>query len=75
MTRSNVSFLNTAAQLKHPLMEQLYNYFHGIYMPVIKPVDQELRAYTGEKIENNELPYSLVEKYSGEEKPPRNSNC
>jgi AAA15 family ATPase/GTPase len=53
ITRSNVSFLNTAAQLKHPLMEQIYNYFHGIHMPVIKPVDQGLRVYTGEKIENN----------------------
>lgn len=53
MTRHNVPFLTTTAQLKHPFMEKIYNYFSSIYLPIIIPSDQGLGVYTAEYIDGN----------------------
>jgi AAA15 family ATPase/GTPase len=37
MTRVNASFLNTAAQLNHPLLMKIHQYFADMVLPVIKP--------------------------------------
>lgn len=54
MTRANTSFLNTAAQLKHPFLGKIYKFIALSFLPMITPATRGLLDYTISKIENDE---------------------
>jgi len=51
MTRYNVTFLNTAAQLDHPDLGSIYNDISNAFMPLITPGTLGLIDYTIERLE------------------------
>ena len=53
MTRPNVTFFNTAAQLHHPLVQKIYNWLEKTHLPIIIPSQQNLLIWTIEQIEKN----------------------
>jgi AAA15 family ATPase/GTPase len=53
MTRPNVTFFNTAAQLHHPLIQNIYNWLSKTYLPIIIPSQQNLLIWTIGQIEKN----------------------
>ncbi|MCK4542803.1 MAG: ATP-binding protein [Spirochaetales bacterium] len=54
MTRENVPFLTTAAQLSHPLLSKVYLWFQEKCLPIVQPVPQGLANYTITLIEQDE---------------------
>ncbi|MCL2007369.1 MAG: ATP-binding protein [Treponema sp.] len=54
MTRPNVTFINTAAQLHHPLIQEIYNWLEKLYLPIIIPSHQNLLFWTIGQIEKDE---------------------
>ena len=54
MTRPNVTFFNTAAQLHHPLVQEIYNWLEKTHLPIIIPSQQNLLIWTIEQIEKND---------------------
>ncbi|GHV14856.1 hypothetical protein FACS189491_11610 [Spirochaetia bacterium] len=54
MTRPNATFINTAAQLNHPEMGEIYRYLTKIYHPMIIPLNQGLISYTLNQMGKNE---------------------
>jgi AAA15 family ATPase/GTPase len=55
MTRPNVTFFNTAAQLHHPFIQEIYNWLNKAHFPIIIPSQQNLLIWTIEHIEKNKL--------------------
>jgi AAA15 family ATPase/GTPase len=53
MARPNVTFLNVAAQLHHPLIQNVYNWLDKTRLPMITPSQQNLLIWTLEHIEKN----------------------
>jgi len=54
MTRANTTFLNTAAQLKHPSLGEIYEFIASSFLPIITPTTRGLLDYTINKIEKDE---------------------
>jgi len=53
MTRPNVTFFNTAAQLHHPKIQEIYNWLEEMYLPIIIPSQQNLLVWTLGQIEKD----------------------
>jgi len=53
MTRPNVTFFNTAAQLHHPKIQKIYNWLEITHLPIIIPSQQNLLFWTIDQIEND----------------------
>ena len=53
MTRPNVTFFNTAAQLHHPRIQEIYNWLEKTHLPIIIPSQQNLLIWTIEQIEKD----------------------
>jgi AAA15 family ATPase/GTPase len=53
MTRPNATFLNTAAQLNHPVIREVFDWLNKMHLPRIVPSNQRLLYYTIGQIEND----------------------
>ena len=54
MTRPNVTFFNTAAQLHHPLIQKIYDWLENSHLPIIIPSQQNLLFWTIGQIEKDD---------------------